>query len=471
MLDGLRWLVGRDTMQERTSLETLIQQATGTGGSVTRPWRSSSVRQAMGVPAVYRCVSLIANTTGLLSLEVYRAGAKLQPDDTPRLAVRPDPFRAPRLFFRDTAMYEAQYGESWWWVAARDADDMPLSVLVVNPREVMVEQDPKDPRYPIITWRGRRMPNRDMRQHTLLTDPGQPLRGWGPLQACGAAVSVAVEAQEWAANFFADGGTPSIVLRSAIKLTTDEAETMRVQWVDKPHNVPRVVDPEIEEIKEFGFSPQAAQLTDVRTFQNGEVALMFGIPGTLLDHATQGVSITYQNVGQEFDKFIRSCLWPNYLEGIEQEMSDLLPRLHVARFNVDALLRADIATRFNVYNIGIPLGVIPLEEAQAAEGFAPGNVENRPVVPAAPGAVPGTLPVDSWQPVLQARSQPTPLQATTGRPDGAGGIVDVRCAGQHVVGGRLTPCGRQLGRATPPYALFCARCKSTTTSADLAPVA
>jgi len=469
LMDGLRWLVGKDTLQERTSLETLIQQATG--HDVTRPWRTASVRQAMGVPAVYRCVSLISNVTGVLSLEVYRAGAKLSPDDTPRLAVRPDPFRQPRLFFRDTAMYEAQYGESWWWVAARDPDDQPLSLLAVNPREVMVEHNVRDPRYPVITWRGTVMPNRDMRQLTLMTDPSNPLRGWGPLQACGAAVSVAVEAQEWAANFFADGGLPSVVLRSAIKLTTDEAETMREQWVDKPHNVPRVVDPEIEEIKEFGFSPAAAQLTDVRTFQNGEVAIMFGVPGTLLDHATQGVSITYQNVGMEFDKFVRSCLWPNYLEGMEQEMSDVLPRQHVARFNVDALLRADIKTRFDVYNIGIPLGVVPLEEAQAAEGFAPGNVENRPVVPAPPGAVPASLPVDSWQPVLQARAQDLAQQGTTGRFSGAGGIVDVRCAGKHVVGGRWVDCGRVLGRATPPYALFCSRCKSTTSSADLAPVA
>jgi HK97 family phage portal protein len=397
---------------------------------------------------------------------VYENGAKLAPDDTPRMAVRPDPFRQPRLFFRDSAMHMAQYGEEWWWVAARDVDDQPMSVISVPPTEVLCEPNPNDPRYPIITWRGVKMPNRDMRQLTLLTDPANPLRGWGPLQACGAAISVAVEAQEWAANFFGEGGLPSIVLRSSINLTEDEAEKLRQQWVGRPNNVPRVVDPTIEEVKEFGFSPQAAQLTDARTFQNGEMAVMFGIPGSLLDHATQGVSITYQNVGQEFDKFVRSCLWPNYLEAIEQEMSDLLARRQVARFNVDALLRADVGTRFSVYNIGIPLGVIPLEEAQAAEGYAPGNVENRAVVPAAPGAVPSSLPVSASQmPLLQQRTSPAPLSALGGP---SGGLVDVGGSGQRVVAGRLVTCGRLLGQATPPFSLYCSRCRATTTDADAA---
>jgi hypothetical protein len=29
-----------------------------------RPWRAASIREALGVPAIYRAVSLISNTTG-----------------------------------------------------------------------------------------------------------------------------------------------------------------------------------------------------------------------------------------------------------------------------------------------------------------------------------------------------------------------------------------------------------------------
>lgn len=455
LLDGLRRLVGPDPLLTRTMQDEIAALRAARAG-VAAVWRSASDREAMGVPAVYRAITLIANTTGVLTMEVYKAGVRLLPDDTPRLAVRPDPFRTPRVFWRDTAYHLARRGEVWWWVAARDMDDLPLSLLVVDPREVQVEPDPRDLRYPKITWRGKVMPNRDMRQLTLLTDPNNPLRGWGPLQACGSAVSVAVEAQLWAANFFGGGGVPSVVLRSAVDLSDEEAEDLRNQWVGRPSNVPRIVDPTIEEVKEFGFSPQGAQLTDARQFQNGETALMFGIPGTLLEHFTSGASLTYQNVGQEFDKFVRSCLWPNYLEGIEQELSDLLPRAMTGLFNVDGLLRPDIKTRFDVYNIGVPLGVIPLESAQAAEGIGPGSVERRPVPPAPPQALPSTLPADTRMPVLQARTQAAVAVAPV--------AVEVRCGGYHVVHGRMVPCNRLLGTAVAPYSLWCARCKRYTTS-------
>jgi phage portal protein BeeE len=103
-----------------------------------RPWRAASIREALGVPAIYRAVSLIANTTGALTLEAYRRGRRLDDGDRPRLIVRPDPFTTPRDFYRDTAWNMATRGEAWWWVAKRDFDDIPLSLINVPPSEVRV---------------------------------------------------------------------------------------------------------------------------------------------------------------------------------------------------------------------------------------------------------------------------------------------------------------------------------------------
>ena len=120
---------------------------------------------------------------------------------------------------------------------------------------------------------------------------------------------------------------------------------------------------------------------------------MFGIPGSLLDHQTAGSSLTYQNLEGEFGKFIRACLWPNYLEAIEQAMSDLLTSSTVARFNIEGLLRADIKTRYEVYASGVTSGVITTEEAREMEGLSPGDVERAPVPFSAPAAVPASLPI------------------------------------------------------------------------------
>lgn len=406
-------------------------------GALARPWRLASIPEALGVPAIYRAVTLISTTVGALSLESYRDGVKL--DARPRLIVRPNPFSTPREFFRETAYSMATRGEAWWWIAARDADGVPLSLYPMPANEVTVSDNDRDPLRPQIEWRGRKMRNEDVRQ-IVLSRPLGALRGEGPLQSCGAAVSVAVEAQEWAANFFAEGGIPSVIIQAAGALdpTRDadgysEAELMKKQWAETPSNVPRVIDEGIKDVKDFGFDPSRAQLVESRKFTNGEAAVMFGIPGSLIDHFDSGSSLTYQNVSQEYDKFVRACLWPGYLEPIEQTISDLLTRSTVARFNVDGLLRADIKTRYEVYESGVTKsGVLTLEEARRMEGLAPGDVERAPVPFSTPDATPTQLPIQ-------------------------GRTAAVRCDGRRMRGQILVPCNKLLAESAP-FTGRCPRC-------------
>lgn len=410
--DGFRWLLGRETGLETrsdTDPSSLADLIARLGPSRTSVWRAASNREAMGVPAVFKAVSLISNTTGSLSMEAYRASAKLPFEDTPRIVIRPNPFTRPHVFWRDSAYYQARRGEIWWWTAKRDTDGSPMSLITIDPREIVVTENPRNLLRPIIEWRGVRMPNDDMTQITYLPDPANPLRGWGPLQACGAAVSVAVEAQEFAANFFA--GNPSNTwIKVGFPVDATEAATFKEQWIGANGNLPKVTGPDVEDVKDVGTDPMRAQLSDARLFQNGEIALMFSMPPTLLNYAVQGSTITYQNVGQIADDFLRECLLPHYLEPMEQAMSDLLTRQTIGKFNTAALLRPDIKTRYDVYNIGIPLGVLTAEEARSFEGLSPGDVENRPVPFAAPQAIPSSLPI-------QTRTEEEPREVRCPNPE------------------------------------------------------
>lgn len=400
------------------------------------PWRAMSTREALGVPAVFRAVSLISNTVGQLSMEAYRRGAKLSPDATPRVVMRPNPLTIPQVFHRDTAFYLARSGEVWWYVAQRDGDDLALSVLPVDPREVVVEENPRNPLRPVIRWRDQLMVNEDFRQITLLPDPSNPLRGFGPLQACGAAVSVAVESQEWAANFFGGGGVPSVLLQAAGVIEQEEADALREKWMSRPNNVPRVIDERIKEVEAFGVNPDNAQLTEGRMFQVGEVARMFGIPGPLLEYNASGSSLHYQNDESIWRQFQTSCLTPNYLEPIEQTMSDLLTRSTIARYSLAGLLRADTKTRFEVHGIAIDKGIYDPDEARRIEGLEPGDVENRPIPFAPPQALPTSVPA--------LRSVP----------------MEVRCSGTRLIRGRRSVCNHNFGRLSQPYEVTCPKCKT-----------
>ena len=146
-----------------------------------------------------------------------------------------------------------------------------------------------------------------------------------------------------------------------------------------------------------------------RDYQTGEAARMFGIPGTLLEYERLGLGLTYQNLGDVFDKFVRSCLSPNYLEPIEQAMTDLLPRSTMARFNLGALLRADAKTRWRSTRSPSPPGVHDAAEARVSEGLAPGYIETAPV----PFAPPAALP-----PLVAVRTEAEPVEcAATAWPD------------------------------------------------------
>jgi HK97 family phage portal protein len=396
-----RWFVPQpDEFHQRSefpSLDEAMADVLRHRYGAARPWREASVDEALGVPAIFRAVSLITSSVGMLSLEAFRLGVRLDQEDTPRLVQRPNPFSTAEEFWAQTAYSRATRGEAWWWIAARDGDGNPASLYPVNPVEITVTEGP-NPLEPDIHWREKQMrlwspvnTNGNMVHLPLMREPGA-LRGFGPLQKCGAAVSVAVESQEWAANFFA-GSTPSIIGQTDQDLDSEDFKKLDEQWNEKPPNLPRWVDKGLD-VKDFGMDPQKAQLTDTRNFQDGAVAQMFGIPGSLLEHNAPGSSLTYTNNEQEYIDFLKGCLRPYYLNPVEQKFQDLLTRTMSVEFSTDVLLRADIKTRFEVHKTAIESGVYDAAYAQQLEGIAPGDIETAAVPYALPAAIPAQLPFE-----------------------------------------------------------------------------
>lgn len=334
-----------------------------------------TVKEALGLPAIYRAVSLLASAAASLNLIEYIGSAIAIVQST--VVRRPSSLWTPGAFFRDTVQHMSTYGESIWTVLTRDVAGFASSLLPVAPYSMRSKN-----------WNGQTMDwysmvnGREVQQDPsnivhipLLRDPATG-RGMGPLQTCGAAVTVAVEADNWARRWFV-GGQPSLYLDSSMPLDEKEATTVKEQWLADPPNLPKVgyaFTP-----TRIGFSPDEAQLNSSRMFNRGEVSLMFGIPGRLLEYAESGTSVTYANVGDLATELVRLTLAPLYLEQIEQAFSDLLPRGHEARFDVEGFQRADIKTRYDVYEKAIALGIITAEDAAIEEGKAAGSREVQPV--------------------------------------------------------------------------------------------
>lgn len=446
LLDQVKQIIARGQLQERSSpfveLPTLEQQMARIMRvqSAARPWRHASLSEALGVPSIQRAVTLIVNSTGSLPVEAFRNGEVM--DNTPQIVVRPDPFSTQRDFYRDAAYQMATEGESVWWIASKDSRGFATALIVVPLGELTIEENADDRMRPTYRWgkeEGTRYspatPEGRFVHPTYLKQPGQ-LHGMGPLQMGAPAVSVAVEAQEWAANFYAEGGHASTVIKAAMKLDEAEAAALKAQWTDVPNNTPKVIDDGIDSVTETDVNPQGAQMLEARDHQNGDAARLFGIPGALLEYGAPGSSLTYQNLADVWVNFIRGSLTINYLEPIEQALSDLLPRSIVARFATRGLQRADEKTRWDIYTAAV--GVIgPDEAAQMArerEGLIAGDVELAPVPFSPPAAIPSSIPT-------QLRS-----------------LEEQRCDGLFLLKGRMVTCRRLLS-TSGAFSGMCPRCK------------
>lgn len=343
----------------------LTEQLAAVQGIRLDSWNPPSLREALSVPAVFRACTLISNTVGMLLMEAFRDGVKIP--DQPTLVTRPGLDGTPRDFWRDTAWGLATRGEFLWRIVDRHTeDDRARKLMILPPAEVTVDWDKRVPFQRTYKWRNLDLDPLDVVHGFFARDPWG-LRGFGPLQLCGAALSAAVEAEEWAARFFSEGGVPSVVLKYASKLSKADADKLKAQWNDADSNTARVVDMGLEP-EPFQVNPEQGQLVQSRSHSSGNAATMFGINGHLLNYAQSGSSLTYQNVGEVFVDFVRTTLAPGYMVPIEDRISDLLARGQTARFNTDELYRADIKTQAEVYSTLVTAGMAA-EEAARRAGF------------------------------------------------------------------------------------------------------
>jgi len=120
----------------------------------------------------------------------------------------------------------------------------------------------------------------------------------------------------------------------------------------------------------LALSMADAEFVAQRQLSTAEIARIFRIPAWMLG-ASSGDALTYSNVESQALAFVKFTLAP-WLAIVEQALSadaDLSPRNVYVAFLVDGLLRADAATRADVYSKALdPLtGWMSREEVRALE--------------------------------------------------------------------------------------------------------
>lgn len=355
------WLSGRKRAADDT---------TSTATGVTPPPRSAmpaavTVGEALTLPMVYRAVQIHAIAAKQLSIETTRYGLEVAAHPLTR---RPDPDGTRSSWIEQSVVSLASAGNCYY-ERIQDGFGQTVALPVLNPLDVRIRTN-RDGRVTGYEYRGRDLTPAQVSHITLLRIPGSAY-GLGPIQAAQPDLRGAISTRDYAAAWLDQSGVPTGVLKSDQPVNAEQAAQAKKFWNENAGQKNGVV------VLGNGLgyqpiflTPKDVQFIESQQFNVTTIARMFGTPASLMLAAVEGNSQTYQNVEQDWLAYVRFTLM-GYLVEIEDALSDELPGAQRARFNIEALLRADTTSRYTSYKTAIDAGFMDADEVRLIEGMAP----------------------------------------------------------------------------------------------------
>jgi HK97 family phage portal protein len=343
--------------------------------------RFVSSRDALGMAAVYRAVEIRAVGAKQISIDAFRGNEQVERE--PLILRRPDPFISRPQFIEQTVISLNLAGNCYWRII-RDPEGIPSSLWVMNPHDVVIDCEPTG-RVTGYQYHGEKLRPEDVKHLARMRVPGTPY-GLGPIQAAQAELRGSLDTMEYGSNFINSGDVPTGILKSDQMLTKETSAQAKQQYYDTRGGKRDVlVLGQGLDYRQMFVSPREAQFIESQNWNVTTITRLFGVPSSLMLVAldTRGSGQTYQNVEQDWLGFVRFGLANDLIE-IEDAFTDLLPRGQRARFNIEALLRADTKSRYESYEVAVRTGWRLKNEVRKIEGLdeIPGLDDQPEAVPA-----------------------------------------------------------------------------------------
>lgn len=202
---------------------------------------------------------------------------------------------------------------------------------------------------------------------------GNGIVGMSPLSYARQSVGIAIASDNRVSKMYSNGAKPSGVLSIDKTLTADQRTAIRQNFAEMTEgNNDRLFVLEAGmQYHQVSMTPQDIEMLDSRRFQIEDIGRFFGVPSILLNQ-TFGQSSLGSNVFEIMQGFYKLNLRP-YLEKFEASITRWLIEAdgYEARFDFDALLRADMKTRMEAHRVAINSGQMTPNEARQAEGRPP----------------------------------------------------------------------------------------------------
>jgi HK97 family phage portal protein len=342
-----------------------------------------STANALSVADAYACVRVLADSISSLPLHVYRKTeqGRVPAGDTSRavqLLRRPSPGSTGVDLISHVMTTLAVHGECFIG-KYRSADGEIAQLVLISPTLLQVELRGQRIVYVLDTAKGRTEHGPEDILH-IKGMSADGLRGVSPVTQCATALGLSSALQRSAKVFTEQGSRPSgiLTLGGAFPANREQINsaitTMQVRHagVENMHRI-AVLSGDVK-FEPIAFSQSDAEFLGQRELSAREVARIFRVPAWAIDAPT-GDSLTYANVTEQNRALVTHSLRP-WIVRIEQAISgdpDLCPGSTFVKFELDGLLRADAATRSEIYTRALnpETGWMRREEARQLEELEP----------------------------------------------------------------------------------------------------
>lgn len=336
--------------------------------------RAVTPEQALSLVPVFSAVRLLSSQIASLPLQTYRkTGDGRLKLPTGQLFTQPAVRGTLYDWLHRCVTSLALRGNAYGLVTQRDSLGYPTMIEWLHPDQVTVQDTAISGRGsafdPIWYWFGREIPTESFVHIAWFTVPGKA-QGLSPIEACAATISTGVSAQVYTSDWFNNGAVPPGKFKNSQK-TVNQAESDEIKA--RLNAAIRSRKPLVYG-NDWDYEPIAVGANEARFIETmqlnaTQIAAIYGIPPEMIGGQAGG-ALTYNTVEQNSINFVKFTLRP-WMELLEETFSSLLPRGQYVKFNVDALLRGDLMTRMQSYQIARNIGLNNVDELRAIEDWAP----------------------------------------------------------------------------------------------------
>jgi HK97 family phage portal protein len=326
-------------------------------------------RSALSVAAIWACVNLLAGAVTTLPVNILgrQADGTYSPlDDDPLWWMLNEEF-CPR--------WNAVGGWEWLMLSRLFHGDAFAEILRRGPlvnglvplHPLRVEPVPwtDGSRLAYIIWPEPGVGPQEVRvldQDDVLHVTGLGFNGWRSISPLRYALQmvggVAIAAQDYSGQFFANQARPDYVLRTDHNLAQPTIDNLREQVIEKHSqqrgqgHLPMVLQGGLD-VKTLTLPNKDAELIATRQFQIEDIARIFGVPPFMIGHNEKTTSWG-SGVAEMGEAFVRYSLG-RHLTAFQTEINRKFFRTSrkIARFDTFELEKADLATLFETFRTAL----------------------------------------------------------------------------------------------------------------------